>query len=227
MKNFDAVIFDMDGLLLDTERLALEAFNSTCSIFNLGDLSKIFRKCIGTNSEVGKSILKDGLKGIADFENFSLTWGSEYRKLTEGRPIPLKKGVEELLNHIENIGKPMAVATSTNYESAKAELQHSGILHFFDHIIGGDQVERSKPDPEIYLKTASALLTDPSKCLAFEDSKNGVKAAVAAGMTVIQIPDLVFPDEELLELGHIVLKSLADILEYEFPRKQDRCSRIG
>lgn len=218
MKNFDAVIFDMDGLLLDTERLALDAFHSTCSAFNLDDLTDVYMKCIGTNAEMGKSILKDGLKGIADFEAFSLMWEREYRKITEGRPIPLKEGAEELINYIEKIGKPMAVATSSDYGSAKKKLQHSGILHFFEHIIGGDQVVRSKPDPEIYLKAASALLTEPSKCLAFEDSKNGVKAAVAAGMTVVQIPDLVFPDEELLELGHIVLESLTDILEYEFSR---------
>jgi HAD superfamily hydrolase (TIGR01509 family) len=216
MRNFDAVIFDMDGLLLDTERLAFDAFHSACSLFNLGDLSNVYMKCIGTNSEMGKSILKDRLNGIANYEDFSLACGREYRKLIEGRPVPLKKGVDELLRHIENIGKPMAVATSTNYNSAKAELKNSGILHFFDHIVGGDQVKRSKPDPEIYLKISSALLTEPSKCLAFEDSKNGVKAAVAAGMTVVQIPDLVFPDDELLELGHIVLDSLADILEYEF-----------
>ncbi len=218
MKNFDAVIFDMDGLLLDTERLALDAFHSTCSAFNLGDLTDLFKKCIGTNAGMGKSILKDGLKGIADFEEFSSMWESEYRKVTEGRPIPLKEGAEELINHIDKIGKPMAVATSSNYGSAKKKLQCSGILHFFKHIIGGDQVVRSKPDPEIYLKAASALLTEPSKCIAFEDSKNGVKAAVAAGMTVVQIPDLVFPDEELLNLGHIVLESLTDILEYEFSR---------
>ncbi len=218
MQNFDAVIFDMDGLLLDTERLALEAFQSTCSRFNLGDLSCVYRGCIGTNSQMGKSILKDGLNGIVDFEDFGLAWENEYRKVTEGRPMPLKDGVEELLSHIEKIGTPMAVATSSAYESAKAKLHHSGILHFFDHIIGGDQVVRSKPEPEIYLKAASALLSEPSKCLALEDSKNGVKAAVAAGMTVVQIPDLVFPDEALLELGHIVLKSLADILEYEFSR---------
>ena len=216
MKNFDAVIFDMDGLLLDTERLAFDAFRSACSIFNLGDLSNVYIKCIGTNSEMGKSILKDGLNGIANYEDFSLAWGHEYKKLTVGRPIPLKKGVEELLSHIKNIGKPLAVATSTNHKSAKSDLKYSGILHFFDIIVGGDQVKRSKPDPEIYLKTASALLTEPSKCLVFEDSKNGVKAAVAAGMTVVQIPDLIFPDDELLELGHIVLECLTDILKYEF-----------
>ncbi len=216
MQNFDAVIFDMDGLLLDTERLAFKAFSSTCLLFNTGDLSHLFRKCIGTNRETGTSILKEGLKGIADFEDFRLAWESAYGKLTEVCPIQLKNGVKEVLSHIEKNGKPMAVATSTSYERARVNLRHSGILSFFDHIVGGDHVEHSKPNPEIYLKTASILSVEPSKCLAFEDSKNGVKAAVAAGMTVVQIPDLVLPDDELLELGHIVLGSLTDVLGYEF-----------
>jgi HAD superfamily hydrolase (TIGR01509 family) len=216
MQNFDAVIFDMDGLLLDTERLALDTFQSTCSKFNVGDLSHIYQRCIGTNSQMVKSILKEGLEGIVDFDEFSLVWRNEYRNVTQDQPLPLKEGVEELLSHIETIGTPMAVATSSDYENAKAKLHHSGILHFFSHIIGGDQVVRSKPDPEIYLKAASAVLSEPSKCLAVEDSKNGVKAAVAAGMTVVQIPDLIFPDQELLKLGHIVLKRLTDILDYEF-----------
>jgi len=219
MQHFAAVIFDLDGLLLDTERLAFAAFRSVCSAFHAGDLSRVYMKCLGTNADMGTAILKDGLKGIADFDDFSLAWANEYKQLTEGRPLPLKKGVEELLGHIEKMGKPMAVATSSAYERARAKLQHSGILHFFDHIVGGDQVQRSKPDPEIYLKAASALLSEPSRCLAFEDSENGVKAAVAAGMTVVQIPDLVFPDEKLLALGHIVLESLADILEYKFPEQ--------
>ena len=100
MHNFDAVIFDLDGLLLDTERLAFKAFHSACSTLNLGDLSNLYMKCIGTNSEMGKSILRDVLKGISDFEDFSLMWRSEYIKLTDGCPIPFKKGVEELLNHM-------------------------------------------------------------------------------------------------------------------------------
>jgi beta-phosphoglucomutase-like phosphatase (HAD superfamily) len=90
------------------------------------------------------------------------------------------------------------------------------LLDYFEIVIGGDQVERGKPDPDIYLKAASALSAAPSKCLALEDSTNGVKAAVAAGMTVVQIPDLVQPNEELLQLGHIVLSSLADVPKYNF-----------
>jgi HAD superfamily hydrolase (TIGR01509 family) len=216
MRNFSAVIFDMDGLLLDTERLAFDAFQTICSRFGLGDLSELFKQCIGTNDELGKAILKNGLEGIADFKEFGLAWMREYKRVTTEQPIPLKHGVEKLLSHIESIEVPMAVATSTQTKRAKEKLGVTGLLDYFEIVIGGDQVERGKPDPDIYLKAASVLSADPSKCLALEDSTNGVKAAVAAGMTVVQIPDLVQPSEELLQLGHIVLSSLADVPKYDF-----------
>ena len=91
-----------------------------------------------------------------------------------------------------------------------------GRWSYLDIIIGGDQVTKSKPEPDIYLKAASELSADPAKSLAFEDSPNGVKAALAAGMIVVQIPDLILPDDDLLKMGHIVLNNLADVIEYDF-----------
>ena len=214
MQKFRAVIFDMDGLLLDSEKLALEAFRATCSKFNLGDLTHVFLRCIGTNTELGNSILKQGLQGVMDHEQFGLEWYDAFTRLTLGKPFPLKEGVENLLAHFQSV--PMAVATSTKTDRAKVKLSDSGILQYFDMIIGGDQVSSSKPDPEIYRKAASELSVEPSVCLALEDSPNGVKSAVAAGMTVIQVPDLLSPDEELLRLGHIVLNSLTEVAGYDF-----------
>ncbi len=216
MRDFAAAIFDMDGLLLDSERLALKTFQTTCSHFELGDLTDLFTQCIGTNSKLGESILKTGLNGVVDYRDFSSTWDKHYKSVTEKTPIPLKDGVKELLQYIQSLEVPMAVATSTATGHAETKLRFSGILDYFDFIIGGDQVTQSKPDPEIYLKAASRLNTSPSKCIAFEDSTNGVKAAVAAGMTIIQIPDLVQPDKDLLTLGHIVLDSLTEVLTYKF-----------
>ncbi len=206
----------MDGLLLDSEKLALDAFQATCSKFCLGDLFDVFKQCIGTNPELGNSILKNSLQGIVDYKAFGLEWDNAYTRLTQEKPVPLKKGAEYLLEYIESINIPMAVATSTRTDQARVKLSDSGILHYFDIIVGGDQVSNSKPDPEIYLQAASKLSLEPSKCLAFEDSPNGVKSAVAAGMTVIQVPDLVPPDEGLLKMGHIVLSSLVDVREYDF-----------
>lgn len=216
MQHFDAVIFDMDGLLLDSETLALSAFEKTCARFELGDLSHVFRSLIGTNSVLGKALLQEGLSGIMDHEVFSADWQENYRELTENVPVPLMTGVQDFLAHTTALNIPMAVATSSQTAHAHNKLGHAGILDYFRQIIGGDQVEHSKPAPDIYLRAASALSVDPVKCLALEDSANGVRAAVAAGMTVVQIPDLVQPDKQLLELGHIVLPSLAKVPEHNF-----------
>lgn len=216
MQHFDAVIFDMDGLLLDSETLALSAFEKTCARFELGDLSHVFKSLIGTNTVLGKALLKQGLAGIMDDEMFSADWQENYRAVTEDVPVPLMPGVREFLMHTAALNTPMAVATSSQTAHAKNKLSNAGILDYFRHIIGGDQVGQSKPAPDIYLRAASALSVDPVKCLALEDSANGVRAAVAAGMTVVQIPDLVQPDEELLALGHIVLPSMAKVAEYDF-----------
>jgi len=220
VQRFKAVVFDMDGLLLDSEKLALDAFQSTCSRYCLGDLSEVFMDLVGTNSELGKAILKEGLAGRMDHEEFSLDWDKGYKYLLEERPVPLKRGARKLLEKINSSSIPMAVATSTKAENAVKKLGDSGILNYFKLIIGGDQILQSKPDPEIYLKAASQLSLEPYECLALEDSSNGVKSAVAAGMTVVQIPDLVQPNNQLLSLGHIVLNSLSEVAEYDFQSKQ-------
>ena len=212
----------MDGLLLDSEKLALDAFESTCAKFKLGDLVYIYMKCIGTNWELANLILKDEFEGIMDHEEFILIWDRVYNDLTQEKPIPLKKGAKQLLDHIDSMGIQMAVASSTNTESAKSILTQSGILYYFDLIIGGEQVSNSKPNPEVYLKVASTLGVNPEFCIALEDSPNGVKSAVAANMKVIQIPDLNQPDESLLQLGHIVLNSLSDVISYDFGKHDTR-----
>ncbi len=219
MQDFKAVIFDMDGLLLDSEKLALAAFESTCVHFELGDLSEVFTSLIGTNTELGKALLQEGLAGIIDHEVFAAHWEINYRSLTEDTPIPLMWGVQDFLTHTAALNIPMAVATSSKTEHAENKLAHAGILHHFQLLVGGDQVKRSKPAPDIYLKAASGLAVAAVQCLALEDSANGVKAAVAAGMTVVQIPDLVQPDEQLLSMGHIVLGSMLDLPGYEFSPK--------
>lgn len=206
----------MDGLLIDSEKLALETFQATCEEFELGDLSDVFMQCVGTNAELNRSILENGLKGLMDSETFEQSWHIRYARLTQESPVPLKKGAKTLLEYLERHKIPRAVATSSNTAAAQKKLENSGILKFFKTIVGGDQVVNSKPDPECFLKAARLLAVDPATCAAFEDSPNGVRSAVAAGMTVVQIPDLIEPDDALLKLGHIVLSSLAEAIDYDF-----------
>lgn len=216
MQHFKAAIFDMDGLLLDSEKLALESFRQISTELKLGNQDELFRQLLGTNHGAGQALLRRGLNNDALYEQFSADWVVRYRELIDEKPVAVKKGVENLLKHSKKLGIATAVATSTQRALAISRLEASSILHHFDAVIGGDQVERSKPEPDIYQLAAEKLETPVSECIAFEDSFNGVRAAISAGMTVVQIPDLVQPNEELLRLGPIVLTSLDDVISYQF-----------
>ncbi|EPJ54162.1 MAG: hypothetical protein OFPI_07550 [Osedax symbiont Rs2] len=206
----------MDGLLIDSERLALAAFNNTCELFKLGDMSQLFTHLIGINSTLAQSILRRELPVEINYQQFDQLWQQNYLQAINRAPLALMPGVHKLLKRLQLQGMPMAVATSSKTQQAKQKLKGSAIHDYFSFIVGGDQVVQSKPQPDIYLKVAAQLAVSPVHCLAFEDSKNGVKAAFAAGMTVVQIPDLVAPDDELLALGHIILTQIDQVLEYNF-----------
>jgi len=224
--NVAAVVFDMDGLLLDSERLALAAFIETCDHFGLGDHTAVFMRCVGANHTPGEQILRAGLPGNVDHLAFGRLWDAKYVEHTSDLAIPLKSGAAELLQELKGFGVPMAVATSTSTSRAMRKLQRSGIMQHFDVIVGGDQVARSKPCPDIYLRAAEGLRIQPERCLALEDSENGVRSAMGAGMQVIQIPDLVQPSAALRTLGHTVLTSLHDVRGwYSRMRSADDASR--
>ena len=215
----------MDGLLLDTERIALLTFLEACEHFGIGEQTEVFNRCIGTNEALGLAILEAGLEGKVDHLEFRRAWESRYAAATTGRPIPLKDGAADLLGQFASLSIPMAVATSTNTARAMQKLRDAGILDRFDAIVGGDQVSRSKPDPAIYLKAAATLGVAPGKCLALEDSENGVRAALSSGMTVVQVPDLVEPAPHVREFGHIILGSLREVADHAFPDEAGPGSR--
>ena len=129
-------------------------------------------------------------------------------------PVPLKGGCAELLDFLKTSDIKRAVATSTHTKLAEHKLRLAGIRDAFAFVMGGDRVQRSKPDPEIYRRSAEQLGVPAERCLALEDSENGVRAAVAAGLRVVQVPDLKAPSFELLSLGHTVLASLTAVQQY-------------
>ncbi len=143
-----------------------------------------------------------------DLDRLHKEWRDRYDAVVKHQAIPVKEGVIELLEWLKEQGLPIAVATSTAKEVAKKKLELAGLSQYFDNLTTGCEVSHGKPDPEIYLLAASRLDIEPTKCLAFEDSNNGVRAAVAANMVTFQIPDLVEPCEEVRGFGHAIVPSL-------------------
>ncbi|CAH1553017.1 HAD family hydrolase [Vibrio owensii] len=204
--NYQAAIFDMDGLLLDTERVCMRIFQEACEAQNLPFYKDVYLSIIGRNAAGIEVIFRKAYGD--DLDRLHKEWRDRYDAVVKRQAIPVKDGVVELLEWLKEKGIPTAVATSTAKEVAQKKLALAGLSKYFDNLTTGCEVSHGKPDPEIYLLAASRLNVDPTKCIAFEDSNNGVRSAVAANMVTFQIPDLVEPCEEVRAFGHAIVPSL-------------------
>ena len=210
----DAVIFDMDGLLIDSETVSAKAFKDTAEEFGVTDSYDIFLSLVGCNENSHKIILEEKLGHRLDAQQFRADWIERYQAiLAQGVP-PLLPGVIELLEWFKSTPIKMSVATSSGARTAEHKLKGNDIYDYFLSITSGDDVTISKPNPEIYTKAAASINVQPGNAWALEDSENGVRAAVAAGMNVIQVPNLVEPSAELLQLGHTVHSDLPAVLKH-------------
>jgi HAD superfamily hydrolase (TIGR01509 family) len=190
MSRFDAVIFDLDGTLLDTEALMIESGLAALAILDLPPRRDVLQSLVGIASDQGEAILRAAFGGAFDLPAMDKHWRAEMdRRLLDG--IPLRPSVDALLDHLDEMGLPRAVATNSHTDWAVTNLDRAGIGHRFERgfLLGRDRVEAPKPAPDLFLLAARAMRTAPSNCLVFEDSDTGVAAALAAGMTVVQVPD--------------------------------------
>ena len=203
-----AVVFDMDGLLLDTEKQALQGFLHACSAHGVAANLTAYYKCISTGSRDSRQILIDGHGPDFPFDDVTAEWNAYYAANFRNRPPPVKAGARDILETVGRAGLPCALATSTREPYATERLAAVGLDRYFDVKVTGDRIGRGKPDPEIFLVAAAELGIEPARCWVFEDSPNGVRAALAAGCSVLQIPDLVEPDDDVRALGHVILASL-------------------
>lgn len=208
----DAIIFDMDGLLVDTERFSFEAFKYAIATHGLEEMNDLFRSLVGTNEHHHSATLQKKLSDRIDPVAFRKTWVDYYKQSTETEIIPLLPGVIETLRWLKTHDVKTAVATSSTTAAAERKLTDTGISNYFMTVVCGDQVERSKPHPDIYLKAGKAINANMENSIGLEDSVNGVKSAHAAGLKVIQIPNVVPPAPELSQLGITVCDSMHDVL---------------
>ena len=208
------VIFDMDGVIFDTEHLAIQLWTRAGRELNIPDLETVFPACIGTTAVRTREILREHYGDGFPQEEFDRCVRRLYYDHYEREGLPVKSGARELLAALNGSGTPLALASSTRTETVRRELRDAGLLDFFDVVIGGDQVTRSKPHPEIFLRAAAELGTAPEECCVIEDSFNGIRAAAAAGMHPLMVPDMLQPDEEILALAERVFPSLHEVRDF-------------
>lgn len=202
------VIFDMDGVLFDSESAYIEGYVRFASDYP--DIRETSLSCIGANGQKTREIFL--LKYGEDFPFDS--YYQKVRTFVRSNPIPLKPGVFEIMDYLKEADIPIALASSTSTESVMKMLDEKGLTSYFDVIVCGDMVSYSKPHPEIFLTAAERLGAQPASCFVIEDSYNGIRAAFAAGMRPIMVPDIVQPDEEIRELAEVVLPCLTDVISY-------------
>ncbi|MBB3826475.1 HAD family hydrolase [Xanthomonas arboricola] len=203
-----AVIFDMDGLMLDSERAITACLAQAADAQGLQIEPAFWLRMVGTGDAACRRLLGERV-GDAAAEHLLARAQPLYEAAVE-RGIPHRPGIIALLEYLVAQGLPRAVATSTQRPLALRKLEAADLLWRFAAVCTASDVRHPKPAPDIYLLAARTLDVDPAQCLVLEDSPTGVRAALAAGMTPIQIPDLLEPDADVRALGHRILPSLSD-----------------
>ena len=203
-------IFDMDGVLFDTERMYQETWQEVASEMGI-TLPPEYKYHVSGAS-------KDGVyEAVRRFYHTDdpvrvTTEVYERMRIKQQKPLPIKQGVREILAYFQQHGMKTAVASSTFREQVNANLENNGLASYFDTVICGDEVTKAKPDPEIFLKAAEKLSLSPEDCYVFEDSFNGVRASHAAGCISVMVIDLMEPDPEIRALADHVFMNLKEAL---------------
>lgn len=213
------VVFDMDGVLFDTESLYMDAWKAAADARGLGDVKQAALGCVGLDERDSRKLFMDSFGQDFPFDEFKKDAAAFFqRKLEEDGP-PVKPGVRELLDYLTAKRYHIGLASSTRKERVVEEITRAGISDYFEVVVGGDMVPRGKPQPDIYLAACRELGTAPGETYAIEDSPNGIRAAHAAGMRPIMVPDLIQPDRRLRSLTCRVCQDLYEVKYYLAGRK--------
>lgn len=210
------IIFDMDGVLIDSERQSNEGWLWAAEQLGVDMPMWLIDSFKGAPAELCCKFFDDYYKGAIDYWEAKELRTQHVYKIRETEGIPVKKGVKDIFEYIRNNGLKCAVATSTRRESAEKTLHKIGVWDYLDAVVYGDEVEHGKPEPDIFLRAAKAIGISPSEAVVVEDSINGIKAGYAAGMRVVHIPDTIAIDDDIRKLTYMVcadLNGLIDVVE--------------
>lgn len=211
-QTINAVIFDMDGTMIDTEKIKENGWKYAGDCQNLVIDDKIISEMRGTNKEYCKELLCKKFKNI-DFKKLYNDRNKFIEKYINTNGIEMKKGLIEILQFLKNNNYKIAVASSSEKETIRRYLAKIKVLEFFDVIVAGDMVKKGKPNPEIYLKAVELLNVTKEQCIGIEDSNNGILSVYRAGLKSIMIPDLEEPSEEVRNITYKKLDSLVEVIQ--------------
>lgn len=214
MGNFKAVVFDMDGVLFDTEIICLQAWKMVGEEYHIEDIERTAIGCIGLNLTDTKAFFQKKYGADIDFEFYKAECSKHISEIIDREGLPLKPGVKEILAFLKQKSCRIALASSTAKSGVLKHINRAGISEFFEVVVGGDMVEHSKPRPDIYLMACSKLGVEPCEAIAIEDSPNGLRSAHAAGMMPIMVPDLIAPTAEIEKLLYARCDSLLEARDF-------------
>lgn len=213
-QEYKAVVFDMDGIIFDSERLIIECWQVIADKYGVPDIEAACRECLGVNAVETKEKFLNRYGRDFPYDAYKGEMSKLYHDNYDHGKLPLKVGVKELLQYLKEAGVKVALASSTRSVVVKQELADAGIIEYFQVIIGGDMVARSKPQPDIFLKACEELGVEPEEAFAIEDSYNGIRAAAAGKLRPLMVPDLMPPTEEMEQLAEKIFETLLDVKKF-------------
>jgi HAD superfamily hydrolase (TIGR01509 family) len=194
-----AVVFDMDGLIVDTEVVFRDVMMEASEARGLALPEEVFLRMVGLPDHGSRAVAMAHFGADFDFDPWMAhAWELAHARIAAG--VPVKAGVVELLDYLDQAALPRGICTSSRHETVERHLGPVGLLKRFHAVIAAGDYARGKPNPDPFLAAASRLGVDPGSCVALEDSHNGVRAAASAGMMTIMVPDLLPPTEEMRAL---------------------------
>ena len=208
----EAIVFDMDGLLFDSERIVQRSWEEAGNQLGLEHMGETIYHTLGMNLAGRNHYFRNTIAKDFPCEEFAKQARIWFYKIVNEEGLPMKNGARKLLEYGKVNGYRMAIATSSRKEYALKNLKAAKIYDFFDAGVFGDMVQHAKPDPEIYLKACDSIGAYPANCIALEDAPAGIRAAYAAGMKPIMIPDLVAPTPEIEALLYETCDTLLGVI---------------
>lgn len=211
--NKEAVIFDMDGVIFDSETLVFHCWNVVAEKYGINNVEEACRECLGINAAETKERFLKHYGADFPYDEYKREMSELFHKTAADGGLEVKQGVRELLSFLKEHHYKIALASSTRKAVVESQLTAAGLIDYFDEIICGDMVKNSKPEPEIYLTAAERIKVSPDKSYAIEDSYNGIRSAYSAGMDVIMVPDMLPANEEMEKICCNILDSLFQVLD--------------